>query len=135
MVDLLTRAGPSNNASVMANVGDGILRRWIIVFDYPHQQLQLRPGGDPSGSVIHDHSGIVLMTKANALVAAQVLGGTPAANAGITDCAQLVAVDGTAVSAADLDRIRAMFRGAPGTVFRLQLADGTTREITLQKYL
>jgi hypothetical protein len=135
IVDLLTRVSTSDNASIVANVGDGILRRWIVVFDYPHQRLWLLPGGDAGGNVVHDHSGIVLAAKAAALVAEQVFGGTPAAQAGIAQGAQIASVDGTSVTAKDLVRIRMLLRGTPGTRVTVRLADGTTHTLTLRRYL
>jgi hypothetical protein len=135
VVDLLTRESTSNNAAIVANVGDGILRRWIVVFDYPHQTIDLRPGGDPSGNVIHDRSGIVLTAKSNALVVAQVLSGTPASRAGITDGAEIVSVNDSAVTARDLPRVRTALQGTPGTQLRLQLSNGSTHELTLRRYL
>jgi membrane-associated protease RseP (regulator of RpoE activity) len=135
LVDLLTRVNNTSNTSTIANVGDGVLRRWIIVFDYPHQRIDFRSGGDTSGNVVHDRSGIVLRAKVKSLVAVAVLGGTPAARAGVAEGAQIVAVNGSAVSASDLDRVRTLLRGAPGTPVRLRLSDGSTHAFTLQKYL
>lgn len=135
LVTLLTRAGSTHSTSTIANVGDGILRRWIIVFDYPHNRIDFRPGGDASGNTIRDRSGLVLRAKDNALVVAEVLGGTPAAKAGLAEGALIVAVNGNAVNATDLDRVRATLRGAPGTLVRLQLSDKSVRTLRLQKYL
>jgi hypothetical protein len=135
LLDLLTRISTSDNSSIVANVGDGILRRWIIIFDYPNQRLALLPGGDPSGIVVHDHSGIVLATKGDALIAGQVFGGTPAAQAGIAEGAQISSVNGAKVTAKDLDRVRALLRGAPGMTIHLQLADGTVHAFALRAYL
>jgi S1-C subfamily serine protease len=134
LVDLLTNAGQSN-ATTVANVGDGIVRRWILVFDYPHQTIDFRPGGDPAGNVVHDRSGIVLMAQSNGLVVGQVFTGTPAARARITEGARIVAVDDAPVTGSDLVRVRNLLRGAPGTKVRLQLADGSVRIVTLQRYL
>jgi hypothetical protein len=135
LVDLLERASTSSDSAIVANVGDGILRRWVLVFDYPHHTIDFRPGGDPSGTVVHDRSGIVLAAKSAALVAGLVLSGTPASQAGIPEGAEIVAVNGGAVTARDLSRVRSLLRGAPGTKVRLQLKDGSAHELTLQRYL
>lgn len=135
LVDLLVRATTSHNSTIVANVGDGILRRWILVFDYPHQTIDFRPGGDPSGTVVHDRSGIVLAAKSAALVAGLVFSGTPASGAGIAEGAEIVAVNGGAVSASDLLRVRGLLRGRPGTKVHLQLRDGSEHELTLRQYL
>ena len=135
LVDLMTRISTSDDKSIVANVGDGILKRWVLVFDYPHQVIDFRPGGDSSPIVVHDHSGIVLGTKSRDLIAAQVFGGTPAAGAGITEGARIVAIDGSPVNATDIARARTILRGAPGTVVNIRLADGVARNVTLREYL
>jgi predicted aspartyl protease len=135
LVDLLVRSATSNDSTIVANVGDGILRRWVLVFDYPHQTIDFRPGGDPSGIVVHDRSGIVLSSKSSSLVAALVFSGTPASHAGIREGAEIVAVNGDPVASGDLVRVRALLRGRPGTKIRLQLGDGSDHEFTLRQYL
>lgn len=135
ILDLLTRVSTSNNASIAANAGDGILRRWIIVFDYPHQTIDFRPGGDTRGNIVHDRSGMVLRVKDRALIVAQVLRGTPAAQAGLVEGAQIVAIDGEPVDARALAKVRKSFQGTPGTQLAVQLADGTTHKLVLEKYL
>lgn len=135
LVDLLNRSNSSGNATIIGNVGDGILRRWVLVFDYAHQTIDFRPGGDTTGNVVRDRSGIILVVKSNGLVARQVLSGTPAAQAGLTEGMKIVAVDGSVVDGSDLVRVRRLLQGAPGTRVRLQLVDGSTRQLTLRQYL
>jgi hypothetical protein len=134
LVDLLTKPDQSHPTTI-ANVGDGILRRWILVFDYPHQTIDFRPGGDPAGNVVHDRWGLILTAQAGGIAVAQVLTGTPGARAGITEGARIVAADGAPVTGNDLARLRTMLRGAPGTKVTLQLAGGSLRVITLERYL
>jgi C-terminal processing protease CtpA/Prc len=107
----------------------------VIVFDYPHTTIDLRPGGDPSGNVVRDRSGLILMAKGDGVTVAQVLQGTPASEAGLTEGAQIVAIDGNAVTGADLAHIRTMLQGTPGTLLRVHLADGTTHDLSLRQYL
>jgi len=135
LLDLMTKSSTFSNDTVIANIGSALLKRWIIVFDYPHQTLALQPGGDPSGNIVHDRSGMFLTTHANDLAVGQVLSGTPAAKVGISAGAILAAVDGRRVAAGDLGRVRSLLRGAPGTRIELLLKDGSTRELTLQQYL
>jgi len=135
LVELQTHVDPTDDQPTLANVGDGILRRCVLVFDYPDQIVDLRPGGDDATVVVHDRSGIVLGTAGRALVAGQVLGGTPAGNAGVASGTRILAVDGRAVTAADLVRVRSILRGVPGTRVSLRLGDGTTRAFTLRRYL
>lgn len=135
IVDLLVRAGTSNNTSIVGNVGDGVLKRWVLVFDYAHQLVDFRPGGDTAGNVIHDHSGMVVGAESDALVIEQVLGGTPAADAGLKEGAHITAIDGSAVSGKDVARVRTLLRADPGTKIALTLADGSTHQLVLRQYL
>ena len=135
LLDLLMRSSGSENSTIVANVGDGILRRWILVFDYAHQTIDFRPGGDPAGNVVRDRSGMVVVARSNALVVRQVLTSTPAAQSAIPVGATILRVDGVAVTARDLVRVRERLRGIPGTTVRLQLADGSVHSISLRRYL
>jgi hypothetical protein len=135
LLDLLTRIDASDDPAIVANIGDGLLRRWIIVFDYAHQSLDLRPGGDPSGNVFHDRSGMLLRTRANSLVVDLVFSGTPASEAGIAAGEQINAVDGRPVAARDLTSVRDLLRGTPGTRVRILLGNGSTYAFVLRRYL
>jgi len=135
LVELQTHLDPTDDRPTLANVGDGILRGWIIVLDYPDQTIDLRAGGAVASTVVRDHSGIVLAPAGNALIAGTVLGGTPAAAAGIVTGERILGIDGRVVTAADVVRVRARLRGAPGTRVWLRLGDGSTRTFTLRRYL
>lgn len=106
LLDLLTRIDLTDDPAILANAGDGMLRRWVLVFDYAHQTIDLRPGGDRSGNVVHDRSGIVLGTRGAELTADLVLTGTPAASAGNKPGARIVAIDGRTVSGHDRLAVR-----------------------------
>jgi hypothetical protein len=135
LLDLPTGIDPSYAPATLANVGDGVLRRWIIVFDYANQILDLRPGGDSTGNTFRDRSGMLLETRGEGLFVSAVLGGTPASVAGIRFGERLEAVDGRSVSARDLTTVRNLLRGAPGTAIRVRFSSGSTRIITLRRYL
>ena len=44
------------------------------------------------GSVVHDRSGLFVTTEKDTIVVAQVLGGTPAARAGVKDGAKIISL-------------------------------------------
>jgi hypothetical protein len=135
LVELQTHVDRTDDQPMLANVGDGILQRWIIVLDYRDQIVDLRAGGVVPSVLVRDHSGIVLAPAGGALIAGTVLGGTPAAAAGIVTGERILGIDGRAVTAADVVRVRTRLRGAPGTRVSLRLGDGTTRTFTLRRYL
>jgi C-terminal processing protease CtpA/Prc len=63
------------------------------------------------------------------------VGGTPASDAGVTEGARIVAIDGAALSPNDADRVRKILSGAPGTLVRVLFAGGVTRQFVLRAYL
>ncbi|HEY0615297.1 MAG TPA: aspartyl protease family protein [Candidatus Elarobacter sp.] len=128
------RAGVSANPSVAANVGDEILRRFVVVFDYRRGIMRLLPGGDPHEPAWTDRSGLRLAGEAGRLLVADVLTGTPAARAGIRPGAAIVTLDERAVTANDRARVAAALAGKPGTRVRLTFERGETVTIRLQNY-
>jgi predicted aspartyl protease len=50
LVDLLVHAQGSKTSAIIANVGDGILRRWVLVFDYAHQAIVFGRAAIPPAS-------------------------------------------------------------------------------------
>jgi C-terminal processing protease CtpA/Prc len=79
-------------------------------------------------------SGVVLAQRDGALIAVTVLKGMPAARAGPVPGTAMVRVDGRTVNAANLDAVRTLLRGRPGTRVTLQSASGV-RRIVLERYL
>ncbi len=133
---LLTKPGIWNGRfAPISNIGFATLRRWILIFDYPDSRIQLRPGGDDSGNTVHDHSGIILGVKGSRLIAASVLGGTPAWNAGVRDGDVLATVDGKPVTAADFRSIRHLLRGSPGQKVTIAADGHAPVAIVLEQYL
>ena len=135
IVSLMSPANRQKNKTTIANVGDGILGHWVVVFDYPRQRIDFRPGGSAAPTMVRDHSGIVLGADAKGLIAAQVLGGTPAAESGVKQGLKIVAIDGKPVGPRDYTRVQTILRGDPGTRVRLTLADRSVHTFSLRKYL
>jgi C-terminal processing protease CtpA/Prc len=131
----MTEVDPTDHPAILANVGDATFRRWILVLDYRNQIVDFRPGGDTSGTVALDHSGISLSAKGNALLVAFVLHGTPAAMAGVVAGDRISVVNGRTVSASDVTFVRNLLRGAPGTRVIMRIGNGSKRIVTLRRYL
>jgi hypothetical protein len=133
---LLMKPGVGNGPyAPMANAGFATIQRWIMVFDYAGSRIQFRPGGDTSGNVVHDRSGIVLGQRAGRLTAATVLGGTPAWHAGIRPGNIISSVDGRRVAAKDLPSVRRILRGAPGRTIEISADGRPSVPLVLRVYL
>jgi hypothetical protein len=128
------RGGVSVNPSIAANVGDDVLRRFVVVFDYRAGVMRLLPGGDPAEERWTERSGLRLTASGEHLVVADVLTATPAAAGGVRAGAVLVALDGRPVSARDKAAVAARLHGRSGTPVRLTFADGRSITIRLRDY-
>ena len=74
-----------------------------------------------------------MLAQSGRVIVADVRPGTPAAEAGIARGDVLTTIGGKAAADYALAEIRALFRGAPGTVLPLVLTgkDGAQRTVTL----
>lgn len=83
---------PSNAAGVLANpqiagiLGNGVLKRFHVIFDWPHQRMLLAPGPDVNMRSPANCSGLSLRVAPpdyHRLLVNGVIAGSPAAQAGI----------------------------------------------------
>ena len=83
---------PSNAAGVLANaqiagiLGNGVLKRFHVIFDWPHQRMLLAPGPDVNARFPANCSGLSLRVAPpdyHRLLMNDVIAGSPAAQAGI----------------------------------------------------
>jgi len=108
---------PSNAAGVLANaqiagiLGNGVLKRFHVIFDWPHQRMLLAPGPDVNMRSPANCSGLslrVVPPDYHRLLVNGVIAGSPAARAGIL--------------AGDVIEAVARGTGEPGPDAGLQLA-------------
>ena len=107
-------------------VGAPVLGRLTPVVDYQRLRIILQPGDDIEAPFPADASGLMLDAPAPDFSAARVrfvVKGSPAAEAGLVERDEIVAVDGTEVTALGLDRVRGLFR-AVGMERRLLVRRG-----------
>jgi hypothetical protein len=116
-------------------LGSEALRRFRVTFDYSRSQMSLEPNAKLGDRFDADASGLSLVATEDGGRGLRVFGvvpASPAAEAGIAEGDLLVAVDGRAVSAASLPRVRAGFR-AQGRTYRLKIhRNGSARTVTLR---
>src|SRR4029077_10129112 len=77
---------PCTGADIAGMIGGGILRRFTVVFDFPHQRLILAPNLRIHELEEEDKSGLTIIAKGPGLKQFQVVAvqpGMPAAHAGI----------------------------------------------------
>lgn len=108
------KAGAFADPSYIGNIGGGLLKRYVVTFDYPRQTIYFRQRSnvvDDTGT--YDRSGISFQSIVGGLLIGEVVPGGPAELAGLQAGDVLSAVDGTKKTATDLLELRYWLRNAP----------------------
>ncbi len=121
----LQKKGAFVSPYVAGNVGAGVLKRFNIIFDYPHQQLIFEPNANYGKPDVFDRSGMWLNQSGETFEVMDVIAGGPAATAGLKVGDKILAIDGRPVSGLSLPAVREQFKSdAPGTRLRLSIQSG-----------
>ncbi len=118
------------------NLGAGILSRFRVLFDYPHESLWLEPGqGWDTTPFRKDRTGLSLQLGDGDLEVVFVAPGSPAAQAGWKAGERIVEVDGQAINGESYSKKDEGWSMAPaGKVVHLKLATGEKRKLKLADY-
>ncbi len=124
--------GAFSSPYVAGNVGGGVLKRFNITFDYPHQQLIFEPNANAAKPDVYDRSGMWLNLSGEAFEVMDVAPSTPAAAANLKAGDKILAADGRPASQIPLAEMREKLRGDPGTKVHLTVQSGDQkREVEL----
>lgn len=101
-----------------ANIGGGLLKRFVVTFDYTRQVMYLKKlPGPVADTGTYDRAGLWLNRNGTGFRVAAVTAGGPAAEAGLKEGDQILAVDGIAAGNIALPDLRKRLRNdAPGTL-------------------
>jgi len=119
------------------NVGGGILKRFVITFDYDHQMMYLKPLPAPVADTgTFDRAGMWMNVDDAGFKIVDVTKGGPAEEAGVKTGDVLTKVDGTPAVNIHLYDLRQRLRNdPPGTVVNFDIKRGTksqTVNVTLR---
>jgi hypothetical protein len=119
------------------NVGYELLKRFSLVFDYPHQQLLLRPNLRFRDPFEHDMSGVELMALSpdfHRFVVLRVVPGTPAAAAGLQVDDELLSINLFPVNLFTLTQLDRMLHSEEGRglLMVLRRPDGSLHTATVR---
>jgi hypothetical protein len=124
-----------DNPKIAGEIGAGMLRRFSVVLDYPHQQLILTPNIHFPEDDHEDMSGFSLTALGPGLKTfqiTQVAPGSAAAHEGIQAGDVLVGIDQDPAADLTLQEFLALFRQV-GYKYKLVIShDGQTREVVLE---
>jgi PDZ domain-containing protein len=106
-------SGATADKKIAGAIGANFLRRFTVIFDFPHQRVILEPNLQFNHSVDEDMSGLSLLAKGSNLRTFEVVRvqpGTPAADAGIQSGDVIAAIDDEAAADLTLSAVRDLFR-------------------------
>jgi hypothetical protein len=124
-----------DESKIAGSIGGGILRRFTVVFDYPHQQMILDANLRIREDDREDMSGLTLIARGPGLRTFEVLhlkSGSPAASAGIQKGDVIAAINDEPAADMTLDSVRNLFRQL-GAEYKLTVEHGgQTRQVMLK---
>jgi hypothetical protein len=127
-------AGSDAAAELAGNIGGGVLKRFVVTFDYERNTMFLKPiAGAVADLDTFDRSGAWFNRDPEGFKIVDVSARTPAAEAGLAKDDIVTAVDGQAATAIALPALRQRLRNdAPGTVVTLAVKGKGTVKLTLR---
>ena len=128
------KSTPGGERSI-GNLGGEFLRRFKVTLDGGRQRLWLEPTAALSQADELDMTGLRLVAAGNGLgtvLVSQVLGGSPAARAGIRNGDELTRVNGQAAGKLGLDGILALGKSHGGELVVEYRRKGRTNSVTLK---
>jgi len=128
------KAGDSSASELAGNIGGGLLKRFVVTFDYEHNTMYLKPIAGPISDLdTFDRSGAWINRDPQGFKVVDVTAKTPAAEAGLAKDDIITAVDGKAATAIALPELRRRLRNdAPGTVVTLAVKGKGDVKVTLR---
>ncbi len=128
----LQKKGALATPAYQGNIGGGILKRFVVTFDYGKHVMYLKPLPEPVADIgTYDRAGLWINAVADGLQVMDVTASGPAEQAGIAVGDVITAVDGKPANAIPVHELRRALRGGkPGTVVRFAIRHGTrTRQV------
>jgi site-specific recombinase XerD len=125
------KGGSFSDPNYEGNVGGGLLKRFVVTFDYAHQVMYLKPiAPPPVDAGRFDRSGMWINAGKAGYDVTDVSEGGPAAEAGIAVGDVITAIDGKPVTAEGLSDARVLLRAQPaGTKLSLSLTRGKEQKV------
>ncbi len=115
------KGGSSAEDMIDGNIGGGVLKRFVVTFDYEHTTMYLKPvAGTVADLDTFDRAGLWFNKDAEGYKVVDVTAKTPAAEAGLAKGDIITAVDGKPATGIPLPEMRLRLRNqAPGTAVTL----------------
>ncbi len=117
----------------IGNIGNTLLRHFVLYLDYDRQQVIVEKGDDFDVVFPVDRSGLqVWQPDGGPMVVLNAADGTPAGDAGLMPGDVVASIDGADANQIGLLRVREMMRAEPGTEYSLGIVrDGVPMDLTI----
>lgn len=116
------------------NIGSGLLKRFIVTFDYAHRKMYLKPQPLPVTDISsYDRAGMWINKSADGFEIVAITKASPAEAAGLVKGDHITAIDGKPAADMSLADTRKRLRNdTPGTKITFsRLRDGKTQNVTV----
>lgn len=115
-----------------ANIGSGLLKRFIVSFDYRSRTIYLEPNAEFDQADAFDRSGLWLRTEGDHLRIMDIAAGSAAAESALRVDQLIIAIDGQPANSRHLSEWRALLRETGRAQVALSLSDGRTVTLKLK---
>jgi hypothetical protein len=123
------------NKNIAGTIGAGFLKRFLVIFDFPHQRIILEPNLQFNKFAEEDMSGLSIIAKGPGLRTFEIVRvqpGTPGAAGGIHEGDVIAGIDEEPAADITLTSIRELFRQV-GHKYKLLIErNGKTQEVVIQ---
>lgn len=126
--------GFSASVGAAGRLGTGTLQRYRVLLDPRAGRMVLLPGKTAAARVPRSTSGLLVQFTGAALRVVHVMRGSPAAATGWKAGEEICSADGVAVTDDVGDGAIEWIIGTPGRTVRVELCDGTVRNLTLADF-
>jgi hypothetical protein len=129
-----SKAGADADDQLAGNIGGGVLKRFVVTFDYERSTMYLKPiAGTVDDLDTFDRSGLWINRDAEGFKVVDVTAKSPAADAGLANGDVVTAIDGKPATSIALPDIRKRLRNEkPGTVVTLAVKGKGDVKVTLR---
>jgi membrane-associated protease RseP (regulator of RpoE activity) len=108
------KGGSMSDPNYEGNIGSGLLKRFVVTFDYAHKTMYLRPVEPPPADAgAFDRAGVWINAADDGFAVTAVAAGAPAAEAGLAAGDLITAIDGKPARPEGLSDARAALRTLP----------------------
>jgi len=128
------KKGDAAASELAGNIGGGILKRFVVTFDYERNRMYLKPvAGEIADLDTFDRAGMWFNVNAEGYTIVDVTKGTPADEAGLKAGDEITAVDGKPATSLPVYETRRELRDeAPGTAVTFAVKGKGDVKVTLR---